>query len=174
MDSIALCLSVSHVLSPHSHAQININLSYNKTRKERKQELISFQFLCDVRIFKQLALLAGCMHCVESFYFLFMRKKHTDWNNLLFLSPRVTVLSPGNWGQCFSCFFFWTRICAQRETWESRTYREHNKTRYSQTQILVPRFTRKQSKGGEWLVLTFTKNKHKKEKLSKSCTIFLL
>lgn len=116
MDSIALCLSVSHVLSPHSHAQININLSYNKTRKERKQELISFQFLCDVRIFKQLALLAGCMHCVESFYFLFMRKKHTDWNNLLFFVPSGDGSVPWELRTVFFLFFFLDQdLCTKRD-----------------------------------------------------------
>lgn len=38
-------------------------------------------------------------------------------------------------------------------------YREHNKTRDSQTQILVPRFIRKQNKGGKWLVLTLRTQK---------------
>lgn len=53
---IALLLSVSRVLSPHSHAQRNINLSCSEARKERRQELISFQFLCDHRS-------SDCSHC---------------------------------------------------------------------------------------------------------------
>lgn len=94
------------------------------------------------------------MHCMESPFFLYMRKKHTastDWNDLLFC-PVGWLLGPRELRTTFFFsflfLFFRTGICAQSENWESRTYREHNKTRDSQTQILVPRFTRKQSKGG--------------------------